>query len=67
MSGAQELAFDSEAGCFFCCANDLELLKTCAATMRSCCENQEQFAALVREALDYSFRITPPLASDMRL
>ena len=54
MSGAQELAFDSEAGCFFCCANDLELLKTCAATMRSCCENQEQFAALVREALDYS-------------
>lgn len=47
-----KLKFDSEAGCFFCDCGDLELLKTCAVTMKQICADQERFAELVHSALD---------------
>jgi len=52
--GFENLKFNSEAGCFFCDCVDLELLKSCAVTMKDIVGNQERFAELVREALDYS-------------
>ena len=52
--GFEKLKFNSEAGCFFCDCADLELLKSCAATMKELCADQERFTELVRNALDQS-------------
>ena len=43
---------NSEAGRFFCDCADLELLKSCALTMKGIVEDQTRFTELVREALD---------------
>lgn len=53
--GYEKLTFDSEAGCFFCDCDDLDLLKTCAMTMKQLCESNH-FAELVQNALDQSSR-----------
>ena len=52
--GFDKLKFNSEAGCFFCDCADLELLKSCALSMKGIVEDQSPFTELVREALDQS-------------
>ena len=52
--GFEKLKFNSEAGCFFCDCADLELLKSCAITMKELCADQERFTEIVRCALDQS-------------
>ncbi len=50
--GYEKLKLNSEAGCFCCDCGDLELLKSCAVTMKGIVEDRARFMALVGEALD---------------
>lgn len=47
----QCIDFDSEAGAFYCYADDLSLLEDFGRRFRAICEDQENFASLVCEAL----------------
>ena len=47
----QRIDFDSEAGAFFCYADDLSLLEDFGRRFRDICEDQETFASLVCQTL----------------
>ena len=47
----QRVDFDSEAGAFFCYADDLSLLEDFGSRFRTICEDQESFSSLVCQAL----------------
>ena len=63
--GFEKLRFNSEAGCFFCDSEDLDLLKNCAVTMKGLCEDKTRFAELVKNALDAQEQEFAPSALQM--
>lgn len=47
----QQIEFDCEAGGFFCCSNNFDVLEDCGKRFRDMCMNAQEFTELVSRAL----------------
>ena len=56
--GAEQIEYNSEAGCFFVNCDEYETIKACGERMKEVCDDSERFAAVVKEALTVIGRVS---------